>query len=147
MSDSLLTITEAVQQLSAGEATSRQLVESCLACAADDVGEGARVYLTTYADRARAEADHSDQMRAKGWAVPTFAGVPISIKDLFDVADEVTRAGSKVFDANQPATDDAPAIQRLRAAGFIILGKTNMTEFAYSGLGMNTHFWHSLEPL
>ena len=146
MSDSLLTITKAVQQLSAGETTSRHLVENCLACAADDAGEGARVYLTTYADRARADADHVDQMRANGWAVPTFAGVPISIKDLFDVAGEVTRAGSKGFDANRPATDDAPTIQRLRAAGFIILGKTNMTEFAYSGLGMNTHFGTPLSP-
>ena len=146
MSDSLLTITKAVQQLSAGETTSRHLVENCLACAADDAGEGARVYLTTYADRARAEADHLDQMRANGWAVPTFAGVPISIKDLFDVAGEVTRAGSKVFDTNRPATGDAPTIQRLRAAGFIILGKTNMTEFAYSGLGMNTHFGTPLSP-
>ena len=146
MRERLLTITEAAQQLSAGETTSRNLVETCLARAADDIGEGARVYLTTYADRARADADHVDQMRANGWAVPTFAGVPISIKDLFDVAGEVTRAGSKVFEADQPAIDDAPAIQRLRAAGFIIIGKTNMTEFAYSGLGMNAHFGTPLSP-
>ena len=146
MRERLLTITEAAEQLSAGETTSRNLVETCLARAADDIGEGARVYLTTYADRARADADHVEQMRANGWAVPTFAGVPISIKDLFDVAGEVTRAGSKVFDADQPAIDDAPAIQRLRAAGFIIIGKTNMTEFAYSGLGMNAHFGTPLSP-
>jgi aspartyl-tRNA(Asn)/glutamyl-tRNA(Gln) amidotransferase subunit A len=68
-------------------------------------------------------------------------GAIVSIKDLFDVAGEVTRAGSKVLaDEGRPATADAPVVRRLRQAGAVIVAKTNMTEFAFSGIGANPHF-------
>ncbi|MEK9725512.1 MAG: amidase [Rhodospirillaceae bacterium] len=146
MTETPMTLAALATQLAAGETTSRQLTDACLAAAEDPAGEGGLAYLTIYAESARAEADRWDEMRAKGWSVPAPAGVPISIKDLFDVAGEVTRAGSKVFDGNPPAAADAPVVRRLRRAGFVILGKTNMTEFAYSGLGMNAHFGTPASP-
>ena len=134
------------RRLDAGKTTSRALVEQCLAKIADGAGEGGRSFLTVYADRARAEADIVDAARAKGLALPRYAGIPLSIKDLFDCAGEVTRAGSRVLEAEPPAEADADVVAALRRAGFIVLGRTNMTEFAYSGLGLNSHFGTPLNP-
>ena len=67
-------------------------------------------------------------------------GVIVSIKDLFDVAGEATRAGSAVLAAAPSATSDAPIVTRLREAGAVIVGKTNMSEFAFTGVGMNPHY-------
>jgi aspartyl-tRNA(Asn)/glutamyl-tRNA(Gln) amidotransferase subunit A len=67
-------------------------------------------------------------------------GVPVSVKDLFDVAGQVTTAGSIALKDAPPAQADAPVVARLRAAGAVILGRTNMTEFAFSGLGLNPHY-------
>lgn len=131
-------------QLAAGTLTARDHVESCLAAINSE--DGARAFITVNADRARAEADHIDRVRAGGGGLPPFAGVTLSVKDLFDVAGEVTRAGSKVLDDAAPATRDATVVARLRAAGFIIIGRTNMTEFAYSGLGMNPHYGNPRSP-
>ena len=64
----------------------------------------------------------------------------MSVKDLFDLAGEVTRAGSVILKEEAPATVDALAIARLKSYGFIVLGRTNMTEFAYSGVGLNPHY-------
>jgi aspartyl-tRNA(Asn)/glutamyl-tRNA(Gln) amidotransferase subunit A len=72
--------------------------------------------------------------------LPPFAGIPIAIKDLFDVRGEVTTAGSRVLQSAPAAERDAPAVAALRAAGFIVIGRTNMTEFAFSGLGLNPHY-------
>jgi aspartyl-tRNA(Asn)/glutamyl-tRNA(Gln) amidotransferase subunit A len=91
-------------------------------------------------DAARAQADEVDRRRAAGQSLPVFAGIPLAIKDLFDVAGEVTKAGSRVLANQPPAARDAPVIARLRAAGFIFIGRSNMTEFAYSGLGLNPHY-------
>lgn len=134
------------RKLARGKVTSRELVDRCLSAIADSEGEGSRAFLTVYEERAKAEADHIDQARTKGLHVPSFAGIPISIKDLFDVAGEVTRAGSRVLDEEAAAAVDCVVVSRLRRAGFVLLGKTNMTEFAYSGLGMNTHFGTPLNP-
>ena len=67
-------------------------------------------------------------------------GVIISIKDLFDIAGEPTRAGSKVLVDAPPASIDAPVVRRLRAGGAVIVAKTNMVEFAFSGIGLNPHY-------
>lgn len=101
---------------------------------------GATVFTEVFARAARAEAQAVDQRRNAGVPVGPLAGVPISVKDLFDVAGAVTRAGSTVLADSAPAAADAPAIARLRAAGAVIVGHTNMTEFAFSGLGINPHF-------
>jgi aspartyl-tRNA(Asn)/glutamyl-tRNA(Gln) amidotransferase subunit A len=69
-----------------------------------------------------------------------FAGIPVSIKDLFDIEGQVTRAGSRALEDSAPAEADAPVVARLRRAGFIVIGRTNMTEFAFSGIGINPHY-------
>jgi aspartyl-tRNA(Asn)/glutamyl-tRNA(Gln) amidotransferase subunit A len=126
--------------------TSRGLVERCLARIADPSGEGSRVFLKVDDAAAVAAADYHDRMRACGASPSPFAGIPVSIKDLFDVAGEVTTAGSVVLRDAAPAARDAPCVARLRAAGFIPIGRTNMTEFAFSGLGINPHYGTPLNP-
>src|SRR5262249_51158119 len=119
---------------------SRGLVEQCLARITDQSGEGSRAFLKIHAEPALAAADFYDRVRARGGASCPFAGVPVSVKDLFDIAGDVTTAASVVLKAASPAETDAPAVARLRAAGFIPIGRTNMTEFAFSGLGINPHY-------
>lgn len=121
-------------------AKSRGLVEQCLARIADQSGEGQRVFLKVHAEEALAAADLHDRLRARSAAPSPFAGIPVSIKDLFDIAGDVTTAGSLVLKDARPAKADAPAVARLRACGFIPIGRTNMTEFAFSGLGINPHY-------
>ena len=125
---------------------SRDLVEHCLARIDDPSGEGSRVFLKVHAAAALAAADYYDRMRACGAAPSPFAGIPVSIKDLFDVAGDVTTAGSTVLRDAAPAARDAPCVARLRAAGFIPIGRTNMTEFAFSGLGINPHYGTPRNP-
>jgi len=119
----------------------RDRLEQALARIADPKGEGARVCLTVYGDTARAAADASDARAARGRSLGSLDGVIVSIKDLFDVAGEPTRAGSKILaEEAAPAASDALIVQRLRQAGTVIVAKTNMTEFAFSGIGANPHF-------
>jgi aspartyl-tRNA(Asn)/glutamyl-tRNA(Gln) amidotransferase subunit A len=119
----------------------RDRVEQALARIADPKGQGARVCLTVYADAARAAADAADARAAVGVSLGPLDGAIVSIKDLFDVAGEPTRAGSKILaEEAAPAASDAAIVRRLRAAGAVIVAKTNMTEFAFSGIGANPHF-------
>jgi aspartyl-tRNA(Asn)/glutamyl-tRNA(Gln) amidotransferase subunit A len=126
--------------LESGRLTSRALVEECLDKATRKDGQGSRVFIHLDPDSVIAQAEAMDRMRAAGAPLSRYAGIPISVKDLFDVASEVTRAGSTVLDGAAPARGDAAVVARLRRAGFVILGRTNMSEFAYSGLGLNPHF-------
>lgn len=132
--------------LAAGQTTSRDLVERALDRINDPGGEGIRVFIKIHAEQARAAADASDQLRGAGIVPSPLAGLPISVKDLFDLAGEPTTAGSKLLQSAAPATEDAPAIARLRRAGAIVMGRTNMTEFAYSGLGINPHYGTPRNP-
>jgi aspartyl-tRNA(Asn)/glutamyl-tRNA(Gln) amidotransferase subunit A len=134
------------RQLAADRTTSRALVEASLSAIADELGEGARCFLSVSDQSALAEADLVDAARGRKLPLPPFAGIPISIKDLFDLAGQVTRAASRVLDTEPPAARDADIVALLRRAGFIVIGKTNMTEFAYSGLGINAHFGTPLSP-
>ena len=119
----------------------RDHLEQSLSRIADPSGEGARACLTVYAEAARAAADAADARAKAGKAIGALDGVIVSIKDLFDVAGEVTRAGSRVLaDEGLIAPADAPVVRRLRAAGAVIVAKTNMSEFAFSGVGVNPHF-------
>jgi aspartyl-tRNA(Asn)/glutamyl-tRNA(Gln) amidotransferase subunit A len=126
--------------------TSRKLVEQCLSRIDDKSGEGGRVFLKVNAADALAAAEYHDRLRAHGASPSPFAGIPVSIKDLFDIAGEVTTAGSVVLRGAAAAARDAPCVARLRAAGFIPIGRTNMTEFAFSGLGINPHYGTPLNP-
>ncbi len=134
------TLSELAAALKSGQTCARELVEQSLAQIDDETGEGARAFLSVDAEGARAEADHIDDQRRRGSHMSSFAGIPFSVKDLFDVAGEVTRAGSVILKDAAAAETDAIAIARLKAAGFIAIGRTNMTEFAYSGVGLNPHY-------
>ena len=113
--------------------------ESQLARALDPNGEGSRVFLSLNEEKIRAQA-RSSKSRFESNTARALEGITISIKDLFDVKDEVTSAGSNVLRARAPASEDAPAVARLREAGAIVFGRTNMTEFAFSGIGINPHY-------
>src|SRR5215475_3861307 len=112
--------------------TVRDRIEQALAKIADPKGEGARACLTVYADAARAAADAADARAKAGISLGVLDGAIVSIKDLFDVAGEPTRAGSKILVNAPAATADAPPVRKLRAAGAVIVAKTNMSEFAFS---------------
>ena len=140
------TLPELSRDLASGKTRSEQLVRDCLANIADPAGEGARAFIEVYADDALAAARASDAARAAGKVASPLAGIPISVKDLFDIAGDVTRAGSIVLADAAPAMADAPAIARLRAASAILIGRTNMTEFAYGAHGMNQHYGTPRNP-
>jgi aspartyl-tRNA(Asn)/glutamyl-tRNA(Gln) amidotransferase subunit A len=133
------TVISALSALARGETTSIELVSDCLARIADTGGEGSRAFLSVAADRARAEAEAQDALRASGAAGP-LSGVPVGIKDIFDLAGEITTAGSRVLGNALPATADSPAVARLRVAGAVVLGRNHMNEFAYSAMGWNPHY-------
>lgn len=119
----------------------RERLEAAIACIDDPKGEGARACLTVYREQAKAAADAADARAKAGTSLGPLDGTIVSIKDLFDVAGEVTRVGSKVLaEEGKPAGADAPVVRRLRAGGAVIVAKTNMSEFAYTGVGANPHF-------
>jgi aspartyl-tRNA(Asn)/glutamyl-tRNA(Gln) amidotransferase subunit A len=120
--------------------TSREHVERALAAIDAPDGEGERTFLAVHREAALATADRIDAGRKRGAALPSLAGLPVSIKDNFDEAGITTLAGSTVLKGAPPAARDSTAVARLRAAGAVIIGRTNMTEFAYSGLGINPHY-------
>jgi aspartyl-tRNA(Asn)/glutamyl-tRNA(Gln) amidotransferase subunit A len=134
------TLARLAADLAARRTTSRALVDEALARIADPAGEGKHVFVKVYTEAARAAAEAQDQLRAAGYAASPLAGIPVSIKDLFDVAGEVTLAGSKALDDAPAAKADAPVVARLKTAGAVIIGRTNMTEFAFSGVGINPHY-------
>ena len=115
------------------------LVERNIDAVNDVNGEGSRTFLSLNAEAVRNAAVQSQKRIDDGSARP-LEGITVSIKDLFDVAGEVTGAGSTVLRSRPAATHDAPAVARLRAAGAIPFGRTNMVEFAYSGVGINPHY-------
>ena len=133
-------------ELAQGRTTSVELVEQALGRIASPSGQGATVFTRVFAKEALAQARESDQRRAAGQTKSVIDGLPISVKDLFDLKGQTTRAGSVVLRDNPPASKDALIVQRLRDAGAVIVGTTNMTEFAYSGLGLNPHYGTPLSP-
>ena len=124
--------------LAGGKTTARDLVEDCLARIAS--GEGAHAFVSVDAEGARKAADAQDRLRKAGAAPSVLAGIPVAVKDLANIAGQVTTAGSKALADRPPAVADAPVVARMRAAGLIIVGRANMTEFAYSGIGANPHY-------
>jgi len=135
-----MTIVELSRLLASQKITSRQLVEQSLAAINDPQGEGKRVFLLVHEHEALAAADRVDAQRRAGAQLPALAGIPVSIKDLFDEAGVVTLGGSTVLVGTPPATHDSTVVERVKKSGAIIIGRTNLTEFAYSGLGINPHY-------
>jgi aspartyl-tRNA(Asn)/glutamyl-tRNA(Gln) amidotransferase subunit A len=139
------TVTQLAGDLAAGRTTSEELVERCLNRIADPQGEGERTYLEVDADAAREAARAMDALRHAGAEPSPYAGIPVSVKDLFDIRGQVTRAGSRALDG-APAKSDAAAVAHWRRAGLVVVGRTNMTEFAFSGLGINPHYGTPANP-
>jgi aspartyl-tRNA(Asn)/glutamyl-tRNA(Gln) amidotransferase subunit A len=134
------TIQSLAAELAAGRTTSVKLTQEAFARIEDPKGEGKRVFIKTYKQQAMAAAEASDLQRKVGLVPSPLAGLPVSIKNLCDVAGETTLSGSKALDDAPPAKADAPVVARLRAAGAVIVGSTNMSEFAFSGIGFNPHY-------
>ena len=140
------TVAQLGADLAAGRTSSRDLVEQALGRIADKDGEGSRAFLQVDAEGAREAADYSDLLRKKGVRRSPVDGLPVSLKDLFDVAGEVTRAGSRILEKSQAKRTDAAAVARLRAAGAVFIGRTNMVEFAFGGVGLNPHYGTPRNP-
>jgi len=139
------TLAQLHADLAGGRSSSRALTEQALD-AATHSSEAGKTFLAVHAASARATADAIDLQRAAKLPLPPLAGIPISIKDLFDEAGQTTRAGSRVLDGAPAAANDSTIVQRLRAAGAVIIGRTNLVEFAYSGLGLNPHYGTPRNP-
>ena len=131
-------VTRLQQALANGHTTCEAWVEQSLALAAQPAA--AHVFTHLWAESALASARHADAQRRSGVRLGPLAGLPVTIKDLFDVAGETTTSGSVVCASEAPAECDAPPVARLRASGAALLGKTNMSEFAFSGVGYNPHW-------
>jgi aspartyl-tRNA(Asn)/glutamyl-tRNA(Gln) amidotransferase subunit A len=142
----LKSIKQAQDALLAGKVNSQALVEQCLDAIDTDGGQGSRAFTKVHKIKALAQAELIDIARNKNLDLAPYAGIPVSVKDLFDIAGDVTTAGSRVLSEETPAKKDAVVVERLKQAGFIIIGRTNMTEFAYSGLGINPHNGTPLNP-
>jgi aspartyl-tRNA(Asn)/glutamyl-tRNA(Gln) amidotransferase subunit A len=117
--------------------TATERVTSAIEGAASPAAQ--HVFTQLYADVARATTQHCDAQAQTGRSLGALHGICITIKDNIDVAGETTMAGGVVCAGEAPALHDAPVLQRLREAGAVVLGKTNMSEFAFSGVGINPH--------
>jgi len=137
---------ECAAALARGDTRSEVLVRTALDRATDAAGEGQRVFTRLYAESAPAFARTADLARTHQVVPSLLAGIPVSVKDLFDVRGEPTPAGSRILAAAAPCGADSTVVARLRAAGAVIVGRTNMTEFAYSGIGLNPHYGTPLNP-
>ncbi len=137
------TLASLSQRLQTGDCSALELLQDTLQSCRQPAAEHVFTLLTE--DMAIQQAEHADRLRQSGKAGP-WAGIPITIKDLFDLEGTVTTAGSRALADSEPAASTAPSIQRLIDAGFVIVGKVNMTEFAYSGLGLNPHYGTPVNP-
>src|ERR1700682_1806619 len=134
------TLASLADDLENGRTSARKLVDQCLARIADASGEGARAFIHVDAEAA-IEAAEAMHRLGEGKAAPSpCAGIPISIKDLFDIKGQVPRAGSRALDDSPPAEADAPVVARLRRAGFIVIGRAKMNEFGHFGVGIHTPY-------
>lgn len=142
----MMTLKQAATALAAGKVSARQLTENALEAALAPQGEGQRTFLKIWPQQARRAAVESDARRQRGEARGPIDGLPVSVKALFDIAGETTSGGSTRLAQAAPAQEDAAIVARLRQAGATIVGSTNMTEFAFSGLGINPHYGTPANP-
>jgi aspartyl-tRNA(Asn)/glutamyl-tRNA(Gln) amidotransferase subunit A len=137
------TFSQLARDLGRGSTTSRALAETAL----EAIEADGRAFCAVDPEAVRVAADASDTLRRVGAHPTPFAGIPVSVKDLFDVAGQPTPAGSAILREAPPAGADAPAVARLRAAGLVVIGRTQMSEFAFTGLGLNPHSPQPVNPL
>ena len=140
-----LSLSRTAQAVAGGERSASAVLEACIArIEATDARVNA--FTGKRFDAARAQAAQVDARRARGEPLGPLAGVPFAVKNLFDIAGEVTLAGSKVNRTHPPATADAVLVQRLQAAGAVLVGSLNMDEFAYGFTTENTHYGPTRNP-
>ena len=138
-------LTDLGRALTDGTLTSAELTEAALARAEeDDALRSSFISLTP--DRALEEAQASDARRRAGESRGSLDGIPVAWKDLFDVEGTLTTAGSACRGEEQHAAADAPVVAALAEAGMVCIGKTNLSELAFSGLGTNSHFGTPINP-
>lgn len=142
------TVLELASDLNTGKTTARALAEAALEkiAEAETGGPGENAFIHVDQNKVRNTADALDRLRDAGAALSPLSGIPTAVKDLYDVKGEVTTAGSVILKGQQAAEEDAVTVSRVRQAGFTIIGRTNMTEFAYSGLGLNPHYGTPSSP-
>jgi aspartyl-tRNA(Asn)/glutamyl-tRNA(Gln) amidotransferase subunit A len=141
----LHSLSDAVQAVAAGDVSASALLQDAMAAA--DGPACAHAYLRRFDAQARLAARSVDVARAAGVPLPPLAGLAVSIKDLFDVAGWPTTAASRSLAEALPAQADCPAVARLRAAGAALTGHTNLSEFAFSGVGINPHHGTPVNPV
>jgi len=135
--DTAGTLVTAVGEVAAGRLRAAEAIERAIAAA--DAAGCRHAYVRRFDDMARAAAAAVDAARAAGAPVPPLAGLAVSVKDLFDVAGVPSTAASKSMSGASPAAADCPVVARLRTAGAALTGHTNLSEFAFSGVGTNPH--------
>lgn len=139
-----LTIADASHALRFGAVSSRELTEAYLA-RIEDLNPRINAYVTITADRARADADRADTERAQGIDLGPLHGIPVAHKDLYETAGILTTGGGKIHGEHIPARDST-VVDKLRAAGTILLGKLNTHEYAYGGTTNNPHYGATCNP-
>lgn len=137
-------LSSALAALREGQLSAHEALQHNLVAARAEACRGAFVRL--FPDTALASATAADTLAAAGIARPPLGGLTISVKDLFDVAGAPTTAGSRVLAGAAAAAADCPAVARLRQAGAALIGHTNMSEFAFSGVGINPHHGTPANP-
>lgn len=138
-------ISATAQAIACGERRAADVLEICIArIAATDARVNA--FTSTCFEAAREQAQQIDAKRARSEPLGPLAGVPFAVKNLFDVAGEPTLAGSKVNQSHAPAVADAVLVQRLKAAGAVLVGSLNMDEYAYGFTTENTHYGPTRNP-
>jgi aspartyl-tRNA(Asn)/glutamyl-tRNA(Gln) amidotransferase subunit A len=130
--------------ISAGLISAEEVAERTLAAIADCEDQAIFTHVTR--ERALREARAAAERLRDGRPASALDGVPIAWKDLFDLQGMPTTAGSRVFENAAPAVADAPVVSRLQAAGMVCVGRVNMTEFAFSGIGLNPHYGTPRNP-
>lgn len=138
------TISQQHARVVTGQSSSVAALHTAHALVQDPFGEGERAFIGGVSAAAWQQAEEVDHLLSRGIAGP-LCGVPLAVKDVFDVAGEVTRAGARVL-PDTPAAQDSPVVARLRAAGALLVGRTNMSEFAYTGVGLNPHYGTPRNP-
>jgi aspartyl-tRNA(Asn)/glutamyl-tRNA(Gln) amidotransferase subunit A len=128
---------DALAQRQAGRLGAREALEASIAAATP------HSFVRRFDAEARRDADRMDALNHSASAL---GGLAVSVKDLFDVAGHPTTAASASRHDATAATADAPAVARLRAAGALLVGHTNLTEFAFSGVGINPHHGTPVNP-
>ncbi|MGY4155568.1 aspartyl-tRNA(Asn)/glutamyl-tRNA(Gln) amidotransferase subunit A [Bradyrhizobium sp. USDA 4461] len=138
--EALLSIEQFAVERREGRLSCEQVVDKCLERSLDPEGDGSRVFVQLWPESARDVGASIDKLFDRNYRLSPIAGAPISVKNLLDVEGQKTQAASRVLDGVAPATTDAEVVARLKRAGGVLVGSTNMTEFAYSVVGLNGSF-------